>query len=173
MFFFLFQISFLGEKKSDPLEVCSWLPRRFELVGHWGYGCLVDLTGQFDWSSCLRYTFCLCKFCTTSMFDVLLHHVFHEQKSQGSKKRSTDPVLILSFFEQTQDCVPRTYPVLTGEELKNCEAFSREFQSWDPWWISIMILLRFPILLEGIRNEGISQSYNLGLPKLCNSGKGL
>jgi len=32
---------------------------------------------------------------------------------------------------EDMDCVPRTYPVLTGEELKNCEAFSREFQSWD------------------------------------------
>lgn len=159
-------------KKSDPLEVCSWLPRRFELVGHWGYGCLVELTGQFDWSSCLNFTFCLRKFCTTSTFDVLLHDVFHLKNPRLFKKPNRSCVDSFIFWNKPEDCVPRTYPVLTGEDLSKCEAFSREFQSWDPWWISRMILFTFPILGRN-RNEGISQSYNLGLPKLCNSGKGL
>lgn len=30
---------------------------------------------------------------------------------------------------EDMDCVPRSYPVLEGEKLKNCQHFSREFQS--------------------------------------------
>ena len=37
------------------------------------------------------------------------------------------------IISTSKDCVPRSYPILQGEELKNCERFSREFQSRDPW----------------------------------------
>lgn len=97
---------------------------------------------------------------------------FSFEKPKVIQKTNRSCVDSFIFWNKPEDCVPRTYPVLTGEDLSKCEAFSREFQSWDPWWISRMILFTFPILGRN-RNEGISQSYNLGLPKLCNSGKGL